>query len=77
MRREGIGLTVLYNQVDEGAWAEIADLHRQLDESVARAYGWPASVAHDPVDAKARLADLYREIREGLSYDPFDPINAE
>jgi hypothetical protein len=49
-----IGLTVLYNQVDEGAWAEVADLHRRLDEAVARAYGWPVSVAHDPVEAKAR-----------------------
>jgi hypothetical protein len=33
------GLTVLYNQVDEGAWVEVADLHRALDEAVAGAYG--------------------------------------
>ena len=66
-----IGLTVLYNQVDEGAWAEVADLHRALDEAVAGAYGWPAGVAHDPVEAKARLAELYRQIREGLDYRPF------
>jgi hypothetical protein len=66
-----LGLTVLYNQVDEGAWAEVADLHRQLDEAVARAYGWPTSIAHDPVEAKARLAKLYRQIREGLPYAPF------
>jgi hypothetical protein len=66
-----IGLTVLYNQVEEGAWAHLADLQRHLDEAVARAYGWPASVAHDSVEAKARLADLYRQIGEGLSYEPF------
>jgi hypothetical protein len=70
-----IGLTVLYNQVEEGAWADVADLHRQLDEAVARAYGWPASVAHDPVEAKARLADLYRQISEGLVYAPFDYLD--
>lgn len=67
-----IGLTVLYNQVEEGAWADLADLHRQLDEAVAQAYGWPANVAHDPVEAKARLADLYRQIRDGLAYAPFE-----
>jgi hypothetical protein len=66
-----IGLTVLYNQVDEGAWVEVADLHRGLDEAVAGAYGWRAGVAHDPIEAKARLADLYRQIREGLDYRPF------
>jgi len=66
-----VGLTVLYNQVEEGAWAGLADLHRQLDEAVARAYGWPASVAHDPIEAKARLADLYGQIGAGLSYESF------
>lgn len=66
-----IGLTVLYNRVEEGAWADLADLHRQLDEAAARAYGWPASVAHDSVETKARLADLHRKIREGLAYAPF------
>ncbi|HVX34353.1 MAG TPA: DNA methyltransferase [Solirubrobacterales bacterium] len=70
-----IGLTALYNQVEENAWAHIADMHRQLDEAVARAYGWPASVAHDPVEAKARLADLYRQISEGLDYAPFGVPN--
>ena len=66
-----IGLTVLYNRVDEGAWTEIADLHRRLDEAVARAYGWPAAVAHDPLEAKARLARLHADIMRGAPYDPF------
>lgn len=66
-----IGLTVLYNRVDEGAWSELADLHRSLDEAVARAYGWPASVAHDSLDGKARLADLHSQIGAGLAYEPF------
>jgi hypothetical protein len=68
-----IGLTVLYNQVDEGAWSEIAELHGQLDEAVAGAYGWPVGVAHDPLEAKARLADLHGEITAGLPYEPFAP----
>jgi len=68
----GIGLTVLYNRVEEGAWTDLAELHKKLDEAVARAYGWPAGVAHDPVEAKARLADLYRQIQEGSVYAPFE-----
>jgi len=64
-------LQLRHNQVDEGAWVELAELHRELDEAVAGAYGWPAGVAHDPIEAKARLADLFRQIREGLAYRPF------
>ncbi|HET6571456.1 MAG TPA: DNA methyltransferase [Solirubrobacterales bacterium] len=66
-----IGLTDLYNRVDEGAWSEIAALHSRLDESVARAYGWESAVAHDPLEAKARLARLHAEILAGAPYAPF------
>ena len=57
-----IGLTDLYNQVDEGAWSEVSDLHRQLDEAVARAYGWKPGIARDPLEIKARLAGLHASI---------------
>ena len=43
-----IGLTQLYNEVDDGAYRDLRDLHVALDEAVAAAYGWPASAAHDP-----------------------------
>jgi hypothetical protein len=66
-----IGLTTLYNQVEEGAWAEIADLHRRLDQAVARAYGWKPATAHAPLEIKARLAELQASIVAGASYDPF------
>jgi N-6 DNA Methylase len=66
-----IGLTTLYNQVDDGAWSEIADLHRRLDEAVARAYGWKPAIAHDPLEIKARLAELHASISAGAPYDPF------
>lgn len=42
---EQIGLTKLYNRVDDGAYADLVALHRRLDEAVAAAYGWPKSVA--------------------------------
>jgi hypothetical protein len=66
-----IGLTDLYNQVDEGAWSEIDSLHRQLDEAVAHAYGWKPAIAHDPLEVKARLAELHASVVEGALYDAF------
>lgn len=60
-----IGLTKLYNQVEEGAYRELADMHRGLDEAVASAYGWPASAAHDPVESNGRLLELNRQIVAG------------
>ncbi len=66
-----IGLTDLYNRVDENAWSELSDLHRQLDEAVARAYDWDRAVAHDPLEIKARLAELHARIVDGVPYEPF------
>lgn len=68
----GIGLTTLYNQVDEGAWEDLRDLQGALDAAVCKAYGWPASVADDPEESNARLLELNREIVAGrVTYDPF------
>lgn len=69
---EDIGLTKLYNAVDDGAWADLKDLHRQLDVAVADCYGWPASVAQDDREIVRRLTELNREITEGRrEYAPF------
>ncbi len=68
----GIGLTELYNQVDDGAWRDLRDLHRELDAAVLRAYEWPPSIADDPLELKTRLAALHGQIVAGdLTYDPF------
>jgi hypothetical protein len=70
--KEQIGLTTLYNRVDEGAWDDLAKLHKKLDEAVAKAYGWPAKVAHDPLEIKKRLAERHAQIAEGkIEYEPF------
>jgi len=70
---EQIGLTRLYNAVDEGAWADLKALHKVLDEAVADCYGWPRSVAQDAKELVRRLTDLNREITQGdRPYDPFD-----
>ncbi len=69
---EQIGLTTLYNQVDDGAYVDLKRLHRALDEAVADCYGWPANVAQDDAELVRRLTALNRRIVEGeVSYLPF------
>jgi hypothetical protein len=68
-----IGLTKLYNEVDDGAYRDLRELHGALDEAAAAAYGWPASAAHDPRESNRRLLELNRAIAAGeIEYHPFD-----
>jgi hypothetical protein len=70
--KEDIGLTALYNLVDEGAYTDLKALHKQLDEAVAAAYGWPKAAAQDGDEIVQRLLELNREITAGTrTYDPF------
>ncbi|WP_299169388.1 DNA methyltransferase [uncultured Arthrobacter sp.] len=70
---ENFGLTKLYNLVDDGAYADLKKLHRQLDEAVAACYGWPKSVAQDSKAIVRRLTALNRQITEGSRpYAPFE-----
>ncbi len=69
---EQIGLTKLYNAVDEGAWTDLKALHRELDVAVADCYGWPSGLAQDDGELVSRLTELNRDIVEGgRPYDPF------
>ena len=68
-----IGLTRLYNEVDEGAYSDLRRLHEQLDEAVAAAYGWPKTAAHNPAESNRLLLELNRAIAAGeVEYHPFD-----
>ena len=68
-----IGLTKLYNEVDDGAYRDLKELHEELDEAVAAAYGWPPSAAHDPQESNRLLLELNRAIAAGeVDYEPFD-----
>jgi hypothetical protein len=69
-----IGLTRLYNEVDDGAYADLAALQHKLDEAVCAAYGWPRSIAADPDQTNARLLALNQEIAAGKR--PYDPFRA-
>jgi len=67
-----IGLTALYNAVDEGAYTDLRAMHDELNEAVAAAYGWLASISHDGDEIVHRLLELNREIAAGTrTYDPF------
>jgi hypothetical protein len=44
--------------VDRPAW--LANAHRQLDEAVFAAYGWPASLSDDELLAKLLALNLER-----------------
>ncbi len=67
-----IGLTKLYNEVDESAYADMKKLHEELDEAVAAAYGWPRSAAHDAAESNRRLLELNLKIAAGeIDYEPF------
>lgn len=69
---EQIGLTKLYNAVDEGAWTDLKALHRELDEAVVDCYGWPKSVAQGDAELVRLLTERNREIVEGgRPYAPF------
>lgn len=70
--KHGIGLTTLYNQVDDGAFRDLARLHGHLDEAVVEAYGWPKSIAQDGDETNRRLLALNLAIANGeVEYDPF------
>lgn len=68
-----IGLTKLYNEVAEGAHADLQALHDELDEAVASAYGWPPGTARDQREVQQRLLEINRAIAAGeLEYTPFE-----
>lgn len=72
---KNIGLTELYNQVDEGAYTDLKKLHLELDKAVVAAYGWPVSIAQDSDELVSRLLKLNNEIASGER--PYAPFPAE
>ena len=67
-----MGLTKLYNLMDDGAFQDLAALHRRLDEAVVAAHGWPKSIAQDADALVTRLTERNREITESeRPYAPF------
>ncbi len=68
----GIGLTKLYNELEDGAYEDLERLHVQLDQTVAEAYGWPKSIGQEPTETNARLLEMNHKISDGeVPYTPF------
>jgi hypothetical protein len=71
-RDNQIGLTELYNRVDDGAYTDLAKLHRTLDEAVTACYGWPKKIAQDDAQLVLKLGTLNAAITtDSTGYSPF------
>lgn len=71
-REHEIGLTVLYNQLDEGAYTALRAVHRDLDLAVVAAYGWRSGVLTDARQRNRLLLDRNAAILAGeIPYAPF------
>lgn len=57
-----LGLTDLYNMLEEGGYRELRDAQLILDRAVTSAYGWPASVVTDENEMNRRVLDRSIEI---------------
>jgi len=67
-----VGLTKLYNAMNDGAYADLKALHKKLDVAIVDCYGWPKTDAQDDKDLVRRLTELNRQITKGeRAYDPF------
>lgn len=74
-KANNLGLTTLYNQVDEGSYSDLKSMHKELDEAVAAAYGWPKTVAQDADEIVQRLLAVNKEIAAGIrKYNPFEVV---
>jgi restriction-modification enzyme MmeI-like protein len=68
-----VGLNRLYQDLDEGAHADLAAAWRDLDRAVASAYGWPTSAADDAAESNRRLLERNEAILDGREpYAPFE-----
>jgi len=70
-KAESIGLTDLYNDMEDGGYEKLAKAHLRLDRAVTVCYGLPLEVAQDLDALSGFLLDLNREISGGLK--PYAP----
>lgn len=67
-----VGMTKLYNEIDDGDHRELLEIHSRLDEAVCAAYGWPKRLTSDTDERNSRLTALVRAIDTGaVAYAPF------
>lgn len=66
-----IGLTTLYNRVDDGAFDALRSLHHHLDLAVLDAFGWDTGVLDDVLERNRRLYEANARVAGDQSYTPF------
>jgi hypothetical protein len=66
-----IGLTHLYNEMDDGGFRDLANCHLNLDRAVVAAYGWPVPIAQDSQELVRSLSIRNKSIIDGAPYQPF------
>ena len=67
-----IGLTELYNRLDDGAFASLRAVHHELDLAVIAAYGWSSAYLDDVRIRNRALFELNADILAGTrAYTPF------
>jgi hypothetical protein len=71
-REHGLGLTALYNTVDDGGFTALRDAHEALDLAVVAAYGWSSALLDDVRERNRALLELNAAVRAGdVDYVPF------
>lgn len=69
---ETIGLTEVYNRLDDGAYATLAEIHKRLDLAVLSAYGWDDLAVDDDDEIVRRLLQRNVDVHAGvINYNPF------
>ena len=66
-----VGLTKLYNLMDDGGVRDLAEAHARLDRAVADAYGWDSSILNDERQLLDALFDLNELRANDSGYRPF------
>jgi hypothetical protein len=75
--QQRVGLTAVYNLMDEGGVTDLKAAHDELDRAVAAAYGWDPSILSDESAILDALYDLNARIASGdIPYDPFGALGA-
>ena len=67
----GIGLTKVYNLMDDGGFVELKAAHRELDIAVMDAYGWDVALLDKPAELLDALFDLNEKCAKDSNYQPF------
>ncbi len=76
-RNQRLGLTKVYNLMDEGGFTELKAAHHELDLAVIDAYGWDKLLLGNREVLLSKLFDLNESCAKDPNYDPFGKSDNE